>query len=433
MESMSSGSQDPSELIVDRLSSLPWNVLDIILGKLSLVDTVRTSVLAKAWQYKWLSVSKFALSTGNLKWDTAATIINTFLLHQTCSIQTFSLGAFCSAHYPDLYQWIQHLSKQNVEVMELEELGSQRFEVPSYLFSFEKLKYLSLRACGLRIPNTFGRFNSLSELSFNNVSINVDDFDHLIRSCPLLLKLTLRNMSGLEHLSIRSPRLNVLLIDTGFEKVAIRNASCLVTVGIDCIRPTFGFEHEQRVILNWRSVIRSLSGLKSLRNLILSGEFIKLLAADYALEDFPLRNNNLTFLNLNMVRFENIQVFRICLSVLRSCPNIKDFQIKIESASGPNLITTLLKENKGRFSFPKLESLKVKCPGITTMGSVVNFIEFLGVHSPNLKFLSIEKIGGERELNDEVVSKLRSRFKKSCPHAVVLVKHTRYQTYEFLP
>lgn len=118
---------------------------------------------------------------------------------------------------------------------------------------------MSLRACGLRIPNTFGRFNSLSELSFNNVSINVDDFDHLIRSCPLLLKLTLRNMSGLEHLSIRSPRLNVLLIDTGFEKVAIRNASCLVTVGIDCIRPTFGFEHEQRVILNWRSVIRSWS------------------------------------------------------------------------------------------------------------------------------------------------------------------------------
>ncbi|KAL0322972.1 UNVERIFIED_CONTAM: F-box/FBD/LRR-repeat protein [Sesamum angustifolium] len=39
---------------VDRISNLPCNVIDNILKFLPVVDAVRTSILSRAWQYKWL-------------------------------------------------------------------------------------------------------------------------------------------------------------------------------------------------------------------------------------------------------------------------------------------------------------------------------------------------------------------------------------------
>lgn len=151
---------------MDRLSSLSWDVLDNILGKLSIVDAARTSVLAKDWRYKWLGLSKFVLNTAdlNLSWDQTASLINYFMIHHSNAILHFSLEMNCSSHYPDLYQWIQYLSKQNIEVMILTDFSNDAFVIPSYLFMFEKLKYLSLDFCVIRIPSSFGGFSILREL-----------------------------------------------------------------------------------------------------------------------------------------------------------------------------------------------------------------------------------------------------------------------------
>ena len=73
-------------------------------------------------------------------------------------------------------------------VLLLEELGSQPFEMPSYMFRFKKLRSLFLGNCTLRIPSTFGSFSTLFELSLRDVSINDDDLHHLLLRCPLLVK-----------------------------------------------------------------------------------------------------------------------------------------------------------------------------------------------------------------------------------------------------
>lgn len=46
----------------DTISNLPCNVLDEILGSLSLKDAVKTSILSKDWRYKWLTRAELYFS-----------------------------------------------------------------------------------------------------------------------------------------------------------------------------------------------------------------------------------------------------------------------------------------------------------------------------------------------------------------------------------
>ncbi|XP_021755109.1 F-box/FBD/LRR-repeat protein At1g13570-like [Chenopodium quinoa] len=414
------GEQNMSEENVDRISSLPWEVLDIILGKLSLKDAARTCVLASEWRYKWLSLSKFVLdadylptvfSMTYLRWDKVANIVNRYLLNHDGAIKTFVLKTNCRAHYPDLYQWILYLSRQDVEIMSLEERDYNMSVVPSYLFLFDKLQSLNLQMCALKIPSSFRRFSFLHELSLRNVSISDYDLHHLILACPLLEKLVVLEISVSMHLKFYSPRLLELQIDIGMEDIVIGDPAHLDSVCILDNPVRRGMNY------NWRSVIRCFSRLVVLQNLVLCGAFIEILAADSAFENFPLRNNTLSFLSLSDVNCENIGVFRVCLSLLRSCPNIKKFEFVIDEAKGLRQITQFLKQNKGVVSFPALDSIAVTCPYETGMGCTVNFIEFLCAHSPNLRSLSI---AGWPDMKKSQVSRMLKRFKNVCPRAEVI-------------
>ncbi|KNA23806.1 hypothetical protein SOVF_021830 [Spinacia oleracea] len=420
---LSSGEEDPSELNVDRISSLPWNVLDIILGEVSIIEAARTSVLAKDWQYKWLSISNLhvdygatasALNKGNIEWEKFASIINRFLLHHSCTIRKFYLSAFCKPHYPDMYPWIQYLSTQEVEVLFLQELGPQQlFEVPSNLFSFKKLRRLYLGNCVLKLPSNFGGLISLREISFSNVLISDDDLHRMLRAYPLVEKLVLSRMPGIQHLRIYGPRLTMLVIDTNIEDIVIEEgAACLASV---CIRNALC---NDRMIRNWQSVIRCLHGLKALESLVLFGDFIKVWADDYNLETFPLRNGTMTHLSLRDVALDAVEVLKICLSLLRTCPNVKSFNITIKAAKGQKLFTQFLKENHGKFSFPVLNSISVTCPSGNSMECTMTLIEFLCANSPNIKVVSVTK-GGKRDMNTSRVSRMLSRLRKICPDASV--------------
>ncbi|KAL2922682.1 hypothetical protein RDABS01_014173 [Bienertia sinuspersici] len=418
---MGSGKQDPSDLNVDRISCLPWDVLDNIFGRLTIVDAVRTSVLAKDWRYKWLSHTEFFLNSvevafilnrEDLRWDVVASVINRYLLHHTSAIRSFSLIASCDEHHPDVYQWIQYLSKQDVETLLFQETGSSyyRFKMPSHLFSFEKLKSLSLTTCALRIPPTFERFKWLYHIFFRDVSICDADLSRLILSCPLLKYLTLLHISGLKHLRIHAPKLSWLLIDTVYEDIVIEAAPILSTVRI---APSFRRPGAEP-ILKLLSVIHCLSAIGSLNSLALSGEFIKLLIADFGLKKIPLRNDAVTNLDLHSLRFENIDVFGVCLSLLRSCRNTKCFCFYIETAkNATKLIRKFFKKNYGQFSFPELEKVTVICDSNAGLGSAANLIEFIICHSPKLRFLTIYKEG----MNNRQITNMFSRFRMNCPHA----------------
>ncbi|KAL2925429.1 hypothetical protein RDABS01_022948, partial [Bienertia sinuspersici] len=299
-----------------------------------------------------------------------------------------------------MYQWIQYLSEQDVEVLAIRDLCNSYFKMPSYLFSFEKLKSLSLTTCAVRIPSTFTKFNFLNELILRDISICDPDLARLICSCPLLENLILWHIFGLKSLVIHAPRLTKLMIDTGFEDLFIGAAPILSTVIITASLR----KPEDRVILNWHSVIRCLSGLGSLESLVLSGDLIKVLAADYGLENFPLRNNAVKYLTINNISFQNVKVLRVCLSLLSSCHNIRSFRF-----SG----------KLGEILLSQLENVTFICPANVDMGCAVNFIEFVISQSPNLMFLHIQK-GGNAAMEVIRVSSILQRFRWSCPRALLI-------------
>lgn len=417
----SSGGGEPADLTADRISNLPWNVLDIILGKLPITDTVRTSLLAKSWRYKWLSLSEFVLDSNEFSeslgcrddvWGSIASIVNNFLLNHSDAIKKFVLKTYCASHYSDVYQWIHFLSKEGIEIFMLEEYGNELFMMSSHLFSFKQLKGLFLGSCALRIPPTFGKFNFLWELLLRDVAMSDEDLEHLIIACPALERLTLLSIGGLNHLKIRASNLKCLLIDYGYEDIDIEDGGNLVVV---TVATTF-LEREEEVALNWRSVIRSLSGLNSLLNLGLSGGLIRLLAADYGLDKFPLRNSSLTSLYLHCIRFESVEVFRVCLSFLSSCLNLQRLRFSVESAKGPKLILGFFQENRERFSFPNLRSVQMRY--VSGMGSALDFLEFVGSHSPSLREVIILK-DGKIDLPGTRIYNICSRLRRSCPGAEV--------------
>lgn len=291
------GEHDSFEVTVDRISCLPWHVLNIILGKLSIVDAVRTSILSKDWQYKWLSLSKLnidsrvigrELNNEDLRWDIVSNIINRFFLNHSSAIKEVSLKTFCSEHYSDLYQWIRYLSEQDVEIMSVEEFSNERFVIPSFFFTFKKLQFLFLKSCAIQIPSHFQRFKLLRTLFLVDISITDDDLHHLLVGSPLLVKLVLLRISGLKHLRISFPRLAALQIDIGMEDIVIGASAHLSVVSI--LKSS-----DNEKIIHWPSVIRCLSSLDALGTLVLCGDFIKVILCSVSYRTFVIYRKVLLF------------------------------------------------------------------------------------------------------------------------------------------
>ncbi|XP_057524719.1 F-box/FBD/LRR-repeat protein At1g13570-like isoform X2 [Amaranthus tricolor] len=358
--------QDPSA--EDRLSSLPSEVLNIILGKIPFKSAVQTCVLAKKWRKRWLALSKFDLNSKDLtvvpdnevfRWAKVASITNEFIRRHTGRITSFSLRTGFLPHYTDLYKWIYNLAMQNIESLCLQEYEKHPSEIPIHMFSFEKLLVLKLINFRLRAPPSLRVFNTLLELSLERVAINDLELYRLIASCPNLDKLSLLNISGLDRLRIHAPKLTKLVIDTRFQDIGTGAGSILSSVIIVGSHRAPG----ERVILNQRSVIHCLSRLRLLQTLHLPGDFIE-----------------------------------------------------IQSSKGPELIANFLKENRGRFLFRELKAITIICPRRCEMGCSLTFVEFLSRHSPNLKIINIMKEGS---INAFIVSQIILQLKTTCPWAEV--------------
>ncbi|XP_057524708.1 F-box/FBD/LRR-repeat protein At2g04230-like isoform X1 [Amaranthus tricolor] len=417
------GEEDQSEMVVDRLSDLPWGIFNNIYQNMSIIDAIRLSVLARDWRHRWLSLSHFHLDvhdighflrTRNIRWDIAASIINKYLSQHTSQIRTFSLRLFCANHYSDLYFWFQCLAQKNIEDLLIINYSRERFILPSYLFSFQNLVGLALSNCSLQIPPSFIRYNLVLRISLTDVTISETDLDYLISACPLLEKLNLFNIQQLQHLRIRAPRVISLKVDSRFESFTIAAPSLIEIVISDSFRGTW-----VGLFPNWSNLSNGLRGVDSLLSLSLYGDLLKLIAIGFENQAFPFMNTSLTSLSLHRVRFDNVQVFMVCLSLLCCCPNITDFFFSIFSAKGPTLIKTFLKETQERaLTFPKLKSLEVLCLERVGMGATIKFIEFIITASPNLKRVTIAR-EGPLVMNPKRITQMISRFRKRCPHATV--------------
>ncbi|KAL0392150.1 UNVERIFIED_CONTAM: F-box/FBD/LRR-repeat protein [Sesamum radiatum] len=112
-------------LDADRISNLPSNVIDNILTLLPLHDAVRTSVLSKGWQYKWVTVPYLVFDwtfENNLSGNySIESIIYQLLLLHRGPIVKFKFRGFKFG--PDINNWLYFLSDHRVEELVLVNSG----------------------------------------------------------------------------------------------------------------------------------------------------------------------------------------------------------------------------------------------------------------------------------------------------------------------
>ncbi|XP_059277621.1 F-box/FBD/LRR-repeat protein At1g13570-like [Lycium ferocissimum] len=142
--SIDMSSASPAE---DRISRLPCDILEKILGCLPLRDAIRTSVLSKQWSYKWVVRSELAFDKANVHRGLLKTII---------------------------YQYLRHLK---------------------------------LCRCKFYPPPNYRAFSTLATLNFWFVTFEPTSFQTLLSNSPLLERVTLICCTPFDSLIVDAPSL----------------------------------------------------------------------------------------------------------------------------------------------------------------------------------------------------------------------------------
>ncbi|XP_051149696.1 F-box/FBD/LRR-repeat protein At1g13570-like [Andrographis paniculata] len=211
---------------VDRISNLPSNVIERILGFLPLCDAVGTSALSKKWRYKWVTIPQLVCDESfeeslNEDDDDLETIIDRILVLHRGPITKFSVKD-TEIHNPaSIDRWLLFLSSyhsDHMEDLEVTFLGKiPLHKMPTCVFDFDCLKHLYVASVDIKLPPSFGGFGRLLKLELMYVEMELDDLEILLSKCPML-----------EYLHLQIPVLN------GSEKGGnIQPNHCLTVLKLD--------------------------------------------------------------------------------------------------------------------------------------------------------------------------------------------------------
>lgn len=275
---------------VDRLSNLPWDVLDRIFVKLSLRDVVRTSILSHQWRYKWTGISQLViddkcfLKSKKEPWGDIKKIVNQIQSNQVQSddtrgpIEKFKLAAYCTPKSSDLEEWISFFAENGIKELIVEEVRAfKRFKMPSSLLSCSQLSCLELFFCIFKLPSTFEGFNCLKNLQLTEVSITSDALESLVCNCPSLERLTLLYVQHLVSVRIHNPQLKYLRIDSEFKDICLEDSTSLTNVDI-CLISLYEMI-ERQVLKRGKpcNLVRVFGSLFNVKKLTLSGNFLEVI------------------------------------------------------------------------------------------------------------------------------------------------------------
>lgn len=113
-------------------------------------------------------------------------------------ILKFRLGGFHLTTCPDIDHWLLFLSKKNVQQFTIRGTGSSdKYHLPSHLFTFKHLSHLNVDSCSFHPPPRFKGFPKLINLDLHFVTFDPAILNNLISRCPLLERLTLTCCTGL--------------------------------------------------------------------------------------------------------------------------------------------------------------------------------------------------------------------------------------------
>ncbi|XP_058780788.1 F-box/FBD/LRR-repeat protein At1g13570-like [Vicia villosa] len=233
----------------DRISDLPANVIDGILGNLKIRDQVRTSILSRKWRYMWTSApelcfdnkffERYTYLEGSDHASVVSKIITDVLMLRNGPIHKFTLSISYDFHYDfksnfeitleNLNMWIPFLSR-DIKYLDLVDRWESVHEMPYIVFSCKELTYFKFGGFHLLIPPHFCGFKRLLELHLYLARFNSDALESLVSGCPFLEKLCIELCEGFQYLHISSHTLKVLFIDLLYDvkSICLKKADNLI-------------------------------------------------------------------------------------------------------------------------------------------------------------------------------------------------------------
>lgn len=268
---------------MDRISSLPQDLLNRILVRLPLRDAVRTSILSSQWRFAWSKIPvinfneecRLQLKGQPTSGRLSRIVDHVLLLHDSPTIQIFVLSRYLSGYNSDVDKWILILWRKGVEYLDLEFFRSvgDASRVSPYLFFCKQLRILRLHHCKLVVPPTFQGFPRLVRLNLESASVSEETINNLLPLCPLLNHLKLGYENLLSCLKINAPKLKFLSVNGAFQNLDF--ISCVELEAVDIIMPQVIHNAGRGELINTSILEKVLGCLPSLVNLTSRCNFLK--------------------------------------------------------------------------------------------------------------------------------------------------------------
>ncbi|WCJ41321.1 F-box/RNI-like/FBD-like domains-containing protein [Euphorbia peplus] len=405
METISIGSD------LDRISDLPRNVIDLILCFLPFKDAVKTSALSKNWKEKWHTLPHVIIDEDMFHknyFRKLEGVVNDVLAKHKGKIAKFSVFVEVKDYF-HVKSWICRLRQKDIrELFLLYRRGNRHLnEVPSILFSCQQLRKLGLRHCVLKPPRSFQRFTCLISLELNKVELEIDAFEKLISSCPLLEQLILRKLVCVDHFQIDVPKLKYFCFDGEFVSMRF-NTPFLEVLSINLYRV---YRHENKQF-DLRFKFWGLPS--SIKELYVRCELQKYLAACDAFTEVATYSH-LGTLGLENFCFEKEDDVLCLLSLIGTAVNLTMLDITacgcdIKAVSKP--VTKFWEEqNNAPSVLNQLKKTRVR--SFRGKHPEMKFIQYVMANAPALEEMTVEYVKDPKFDEDQVKGTLQLLCKAS--------------------
>ncbi|GJY11465.1 F-box domain containing protein [Tanacetum coccineum] len=218
------------DLAVDRLSSLPDDLIHKILSFNDTIDAIRTSSLSSRWRYIWTTMPCLDFSTAGFS---TLPKFSKFVKHVLSlrdnqrEVSSLKLS-FRGKASQVVKKILEYAYAHNVQRLNISCLAETYMEFPLNLFSSESLKQLTLKKVNCIKFTSMCELPALTTLHLGPIRLspeNIDNFSGLISMCVNLKNLTLRdfNIIGSPNMdfSICHSQLSNLTIDPVPQSVSL--------------------------------------------------------------------------------------------------------------------------------------------------------------------------------------------------------------------
>ncbi|OMO98206.1 hypothetical protein CCACVL1_04298 [Corchorus capsularis] len=357
------------------ICSLPDPIIHHILSFLPTKDAVKTSILSKRWQFLWTFVTNFEFDEKLSKYEVVnedkrrkfmSFVERVLLISNSSDIRRFELFCNVLSDQCRINTWIHAVIKRKVQKLILRiivrsELGPfaevKPVSLPHCFFTCESLKELNLEfKCVLNLPSHICyphlKILSLSQIKF----LDDHSVQRLLTSCPKLVKLALHacDWDNVKAVYISAPLLEV--IDIFEEGLCVKQSCCQFMISgskLKLFRYSGDFENDYCVFdapsLEKAEIIqlgleamgyslnvqiaayrgyKLLKGLTNVKSLVVTPDFLELLASAEELIPYLPSLPNLTYLAVDEYEYAVDFACSRLMKMLQKSPYLESLDFK---------------------------------------------------------------------------------------------------------